>query len=160
MKKSVILYALAFELAFVSGSSAKQLETLVPNENLCREMHLVQYKIHSKTAIEEFIIAEIKANAKEYGVLDWGCMIGEFESQGDNATVKFYPNVVSLKGASVARFTLDRSGNLLAILMSMGPGNSNGIFTGIFNLSPSGEVAVIRRGGRPEWLNLELRQKP
>ncbi len=159
MEKPVFLYALAFGFAFASGPSAEQLETLEPNGHLCREMHLVRRKINSKTAIEEFIIAEIKANAKEYGVLGWDCMIREFESQDDNATVKFIPDG-GLDGTDVVRFTLDRSDNLLAILMSMGPGNSNGVFTAIFRLKSSGEVAIIRRGGRPEWLKLELRQKP
>jgi len=159
MRVILLILLLGFPMSaatqYYNAASAQQLETLEPNGRMCREMHLVLRKIYSKTAIEEFIITEIKANAKEYGVLDWGCMIREFESQDDNASVIFRPDVVSLEGASVVRFTLDRSSNLLAIILSFGPGNSNGVFTGIFNLSPLGDVAVIRRGGEPEWLRLE-----
>ncbi len=119
----------------------------------CRVMNMKLCRVYSKTAIEEMVIAEIEANAREYGALDWQCIIREFEAQADNATV-VYHRPVGEDGNAYVRFSLDRSRNILAAILSFAPGGSNGVFTAITKVTAEGEVAVIRRGGEPEWLKL------
>lgn len=54
----------------------------------------------------------------------------------------------------VARFTIDRSG-IWPFFLNV-PGSSNGKFTAVFRIVSEDEVVVIRRGGEPEQLQLQL----
>lgn len=130
-----------------------QVERADPNTD-CREMHLVESSFYSTSKLEGFLISELRANFEEFGVLNWDCIIQEFESQSERASVWVIPNG-GQDGADVVRFKLDRSDSFIAVIASIGPGNSNGVFQAIFTVPLSGGVAVISRGGVARWLGLQ-----
>ncbi|MCF6305390.1 MAG: hypothetical protein L3J33_08465 [Rhodobacteraceae bacterium] len=140
-------------LLITSTAGFAQEEVADPNAD-CREMHLVEYSFYSKSKLEGFLISELRANFEEFSVLNWDCIIQEFESQSERASVRVIPNG-GRDGADVVRFKLDRSDSFLAVIASIGPGNSNGVFQAIFRVTLSGEIAVISRGGDARWLRLE-----
>lgn len=148
MKQLILTLLLAF-----STTVFAQVESADLNAE-CTEMHLIESSVYGKSQLEAFLISELRVNFDAFGVLNWDCIIQEFETQTERASVWVIPNG-GRDGADVVRFKLDRSDSFLAVIASIGPGNSNGVFVSIFNVTPMGRVAVIRRGGEAEWLRLE-----
>jgi len=102
MKHLILILVLILPTnAIAQGSSA--------DSNVeCTEMHLVASSIYGKSQLEEFIISELNVNFEEFGVLNWDCIIQEFEAQSEKASVWVIPNG-GRDGADVVRFKLDRS---------------------------------------------------
>lgn len=88
----IFLLALLFMVPIAQHFLQTENRASASNEaRTCRVMHMKLRRVYSKTAIEQMVIAEIKANAREFGALDWACIIREFEAQADNATVLYRP---------------------------------------------------------------------
>ena len=152
----------------VKNSQSKQghYRTSAISDKLCSDFTVPIYAIYSKRKIEEVIIELLSKNYQEFGDLHWACIVHKFEQQDARLKVKIHKDVVNPKGVpplhpdkdivkGVYRFTVVRSWNIFALLLSFGPGASNGVFTAIVNLTSDGRVAVIQRGGKEKWLTFE-----
>jgi hypothetical protein len=138
--------ALSFILLSLAGSVAI-------SEAKCGSMNAEEMSsISSKDDIEGAIIRMIQYYRMEDGGVDWAGLSDCFTSFGNRFTVELVPGG-GPHNSDVFRFSFDNSGTLSYLFGA--PGASNGVFTAIFIQAPSGEVAVVRRGGREEWLRLE-----
>ncbi|MES0884979.1 hypothetical protein [Roseibium sp. SCP14] len=106
----------------------------------------------SKRKLEDILSDVIVTQFEKNNLIDWEGMTDCFQSLGKNYSVEFIPARGSHKSETI-RFTIDRS-SIWPIFLRV-PGGSNGVFTAIFQISSPEEVAVIRRGGIPQWLRLE-----
>ncbi|TMV06408.1 hypothetical protein FGK63_14755 [Ruegeria sediminis] len=132
----------------VSSAAASNGDVAIEGRS-CRVVKFDHRSVWSKRQLESLIISELRANKREFGALDWKCMVQAFNNPEKSATALRLLNS-GPEGADVYRFTLDRSRNPVADALSLGPGNSNGVFTATFEEHPSGNVFVVRRGGGKE----------
>ena len=133
---------------------------LQPKSVECAPLTFDAKQIWSERALEDALIHDIRVQMVEIGHVDWDCLEREFLHLSPRAsTLRLLGG--GFDGADVYRFKLDRSNNPIAIMWGgWGPGAPNGEFFAIFNATRDGKIAVIRGGGRPEWLRLESKEKP
>ncbi len=126
----------------------------------CAPLTFDAKQIWSERALEDALIRDIRVQMAEINHVDWDCLEREFQHLSPRASTIRLPGG-GFDGADVYRFRLDRSNNPFAIMRGgWGPGAPNGEFLAIFNVTRDGKIAVIRVGGRPEWLRLESKEKP
>lgn len=117
--------------------------------------YMPKYKlifVYSKEVLENILIDTIVSRYKKNGKLNFEELSKCFMSLGKRYSVEYIP-AAGLKYEDTVRFTIDRS-NIWPLFL-VAPGASNGVFTAIFRIVSPQKVAVIRRGGRAEWLRLE-----
>ncbi|WP_417668304.1 hypothetical protein [Roseibium sp.] len=107
------------------------------------------YFVFSKNNLENILIDAVAAAAADNVRLDWDEFADCFRSLGDHYKVTSLPGG-GRQGADILRFTINRSSIWPWFLAA--PGASNGVFTAIFRVTSDGRVAVVRRGGKIEWL--------
>lgn len=119
-------------------------------EQACPALDTSEFRgVHSKTGMEKAIATIItRASVGGRGV-DWECLLGEFDSLGDDFSATYHEGG-GFAGGDVLRFTYDRS-NAITPFVSV-PGASNMVYTAVINVSTDGSVAIVRRGGRLESL--------
>ncbi|MEP1522963.1 hypothetical protein [Ascidiaceihabitans sp.] len=146
----------SLDASSAAGASESSAEIVRPTHSTgnCPKMNLNARKIWSKTGLEDFLTTQILDQYSELGSVDWYCLTEAFKAVSPQASVKYYSKV-GADEHEIYRFTIDRSSNFWAALMSFGPGNSNGKFTAIFTIKKTGEISIIQRGGKPKWLKLE-----
>ena len=127
--------------------------TTSSSEEKCQ--YIPEYKVayvYGKQRLENVLIDVIESRA----VADSGFSMREladcFQSLGRYYSVAFVSGE-GLNGADIMRFTVDRS--FIWPIFLRAPGASNGKFTAIFRIVSPNEIAVIRRGGKVEWLKLD-----
>ena len=133
---------------------------LQPKSVECAPLTFDAKHIWSERALEDALIRDIRVQMAEINHVDWDCLEREFQHLSPRASTIRLPGG-GFDGADVYRFRLDRTNNPIAIMRGgWGPGAPNGEFLAIFNVTRDGKMAVIRVGGRPEWLRLESKEKP
>jgi hypothetical protein len=107
-----------------------------------------------RPAVERLIVEIIINEHRINSYVDWGKLSQCFTSLGNDFTFEELLGGGS-DGADVYRFTVDNTDRLFWMMLMPVPGGSNGKFTVIVSVKDKDQIAIIERGGRPRWLQLE-----
>lgn len=105
--------------------------------------------VASKSEIETAVSKMIQVYHATESRINWKLLSRCFENLGTNFTVEAIPGG-GFDHGDVFRFTIEKT-SILTPFTRM-PGGSNDIFTAIINVTLSGKVEIVRRGGKLEPL--------
>jgi hypothetical protein len=108
-----------------------------------------------KRKAERLIEEAIGEYLAEYGEIDWLCFSDDFAAMNHVLPERVWVHLIpgGTGPAGTYRFTV-RNTNLFTLL-SVAPGGSNGEFTAIVRVEGPDRIAIIERGGRDRWLELD-----